>query len=420
MRLVSFEVEGFRNFVAPVRLTELGPVNVLHGENNVGKSNVLAAIEVFFKLLGWAPFGGATTIEVETLRGSQIRREDLFDYAGARPITMHAELSLDDDDRAFLPAQPLTDLRGLTIHLTASPAPARGSAIELRLTKISPTTGADLLTIPRTPIEQAQLTQLTGALRDRFEGPTTSPRPRVDAEQRRQQVVNALYDAQVSSDRREAMQWDRFAEAMTGFSDILGEGRFLPVLARAAQATPQLFFETPRMRVPLRALGSGLQRVVELLGTVLTSGGPIVLVEEPEMHLRWVLQERMREVLAAMVGKPGAPSQLILTSHSGAFEFGDHFYWMKKGDPGPTIERLPIAMAPQIVGRVGEQLVGEIPDVPTRVSTEGVLRMPKRILKAIGVPHGGGVSFVDKGDGVAEVMSDDTFLRRAGLGDDDA
>jgi len=34
-----------------VTLEELGAINVIHGPNNVGKSNLLRAIEVFFRLL---------------------------------------------------------------------------------------------------------------------------------------------------------------------------------------------------------------------------------------------------------------------------------------------------------------------------------------------------------------------------------
>ena len=41
MRLSSFEVHGFKNLVAPIKLDALEPINVLHGANNVGKSNLM-------------------------------------------------------------------------------------------------------------------------------------------------------------------------------------------------------------------------------------------------------------------------------------------------------------------------------------------------------------------------------------------
>jgi AAA15 family ATPase/GTPase len=51
MRLSSFRVRGFKNLTREVVLEDLGPVNVLHGPNNVGKSNVLQAMQMFFRLL---------------------------------------------------------------------------------------------------------------------------------------------------------------------------------------------------------------------------------------------------------------------------------------------------------------------------------------------------------------------------------
>src|SRR5437899_8895112 len=51
MRLISFTVEGYKNLTAAVTLGPLGGVNALHGANNVGKSNLIAAIDLFFGLL---------------------------------------------------------------------------------------------------------------------------------------------------------------------------------------------------------------------------------------------------------------------------------------------------------------------------------------------------------------------------------
>lgn len=51
MRLTWFEVEGDKNIRDPLRLDELSSINVLHGDTNVGKSNLLEAIGLFFVLL---------------------------------------------------------------------------------------------------------------------------------------------------------------------------------------------------------------------------------------------------------------------------------------------------------------------------------------------------------------------------------
>lgn len=50
MRITRFAVSGFKNFTQEVILDELGEICVIHGENNVGKSNLLEAMSLFFKL----------------------------------------------------------------------------------------------------------------------------------------------------------------------------------------------------------------------------------------------------------------------------------------------------------------------------------------------------------------------------------
>lgn len=66
------------------------------------------------------------------------------------------------------------------------------------------------------------------------------------------------------------------------------------------------------------------------------------------------------------------------------------------------------------------KLNDKAPRALTRVTSEGITRLPERIMIALGIATGGDVSYVDAGDGVVvEIMSDDTFLRRAGLDEGD-
>ncbi|MBK6534710.1 MAG: AAA family ATPase [Deltaproteobacteria bacterium] len=52
MKIERFEVKGFKNLRQSAVLDELAGVNVIHGENNIGKSNLLQAMDLFFWLLG--------------------------------------------------------------------------------------------------------------------------------------------------------------------------------------------------------------------------------------------------------------------------------------------------------------------------------------------------------------------------------
>jgi hypothetical protein len=49
MIIQNIEVKGFRS-LSNVKITGFGPVNLFYGENNAGKSNILAALEIAFKV----------------------------------------------------------------------------------------------------------------------------------------------------------------------------------------------------------------------------------------------------------------------------------------------------------------------------------------------------------------------------------
>lgn len=62
MRLTSFSVKGFKNFREEVTLEGLSAINILHGENNVGKSNLMEALLLALELwdVGLEPEGFST------------------------------------------------------------------------------------------------------------------------------------------------------------------------------------------------------------------------------------------------------------------------------------------------------------------------------------------------------------------------
>ena len=419
MRLTSFEVQGFKNLVEPVRLEGLEPINVLHGANNVGKSNLLHAVEVFFRLLSSLPGdywqmmpGGFRGVE-QYFAPFGLTVADLFNYAVPAPIQVTASLSIDDGELALVGLQPVFDCKDIVVELSFE---SLGPALHLLVRSFRFGGGVDATRQGGDAPAASFASRIAPFMAVRALGPRGLPH--VDVHRHVEQAVDALYDASASSDRKQAVQWDRFVEVMAAFRDILGEGRFLAVVPRG-QPNAQLLYETPTMRIPLRALGSGVQQIVALFGHLLTCGAAIVTVEEPELNLRWSLQERVRDALRDLVGKEGAPSQIFLTSHSGAFESGETFYLMQRGARGPTVDRRPIGDVPLVLGGVVPEGPVAAPRAPTHVSSEGTLRLPERIRKAVGIEHGGNVSFVDKGDGVAEMMSVDTFVKRAGLDDDD-
>lgn len=140
----------------------------------------------------------------------------------------------------------------------------------------------------------------------------------------------------------------------------------------------------------------------------------LISVEEPELNLRYSLQERLREVLTNIVGQSGGPSQIFLTSHSPAFESGPRFYYMKPTPDGPVVEQHEITEALAAVDFPTAVTPPQHRAVRSYLSTDGVVRLPERVMKSIGLPQGGGVVFVDHDQSI-EIMSNERFIDELGI-----
>ncbi len=410
MRLTSFRVRGFKNLTEWVKLEDLAEINVIHGPNNVGKSNLLQAMQLFFRLLAQID---------EKLRQQQ----------GERPLSEGDRKALGFERNELFnlsqPGMPI-ELSGL-IQLDGGQLPGGSAEIDLVVTWIGPQVqfklerfflnGRDGRNDDAWPLAVEFARSATRRLIPEHGGISRfayvpSLRP-IDY-----QLALELYDAKESTDPESVQRWSRFVDAMKRFSDVLGEGSFVAIYERKIERA-NLLLDTGDMRVLLEHLGSGIQQVAMLVGHLLMTKADIVAVEEPEQNLKFDLQERLHDLFASIVGKPGGPTQLFLTSHSPAFESGDHFYYLKPGRTGPVIEKRDKALAMTSVGYRTE--VADLPPGATLsyVSTDGVVRLHRSVMESIGLPNGGGVMFLD-GDRSVEMMSNDRFIERLGLesGDD--
>jgi hypothetical protein len=147
--------------------------------------------------------------------------------------------------------------------------------------------------------------------------------------------------------------WERFVEVMSAFADVLCGGKIEVTYDREAQEAA-LHHETADGRALLPLLGSGAQQIAAIFVRMFASGAEIVAIEEPELNLDAPLQRRLRDALRDLVGKDGAPSQIFLTSHSGAFDGGDTFYLMQREAGGhPAVTRAPVRDLPRVLGGGG-------------------------------------------------------------------
>lgn len=424
MRLTSFRVKGFKNFTEEVKLEGLGTVNVIHGANNVGKSNLLQAMQVFFRLLGldidqggWLPISTPRRLIDADFEKLGFPANEIFNIRQpALPIEMTAELSIDEEELTKYGIKPLFDCRSVRI---ATELRWEGTHAGHQIRGFVFADGTDAVAVQESAEKKAWVLRFAGFLARSFLVKVESNERFALVEALRpidHELALKLYDAKESTEIESFRRWERFVETMGLFSDILGEGSFMVVYDRQASQA-NLVYQTQNGRIPLWLLGSGVQQIVNLLGHLLMTSASLVALEEPEINLKYDLQERLREVLAEIVGSLGGPSQLFLTSHSPAFESSPYFYLMRADPQGPVVERIESSQALIAVG-----FPEEVTNLPQHaalsfVSTDGVVRLHHRVLEALGLPHGGGVMFID-GDRCVEMMSDSRFIERFGLGGD--
>jgi predicted ATPase len=389
MRLKRFAVKGFKNFRQEIVLEEMGTICVIHGENNVGKSNVLEAIQLFFQLfhqtegiVGMEEFGSLTHFTVN----------EIFTLGSESPITMSATLALEP------PEQASDDGKFYDINITLE----KKSQQELKLTKTLSQIQAPWLTkLSNNPFA------LIGVDRRISDIEIETVRHIVP-----QTLLLKLYDAKDSIEPAIFEKWELFVKTLQKFNDVLGDGEFVSIFNRHNNRANLVFQSNqPKRRIPIEILGSGIQQVVALVARLLVSDASLVAIEEPELNLRYTLQLRLREILPEIVAAPVGPQQIFLTSHSPAFEFGNHFYAMKANNGEVTIKHLPIKQAHLFTEHdANAPNLGETAP-QCYVSSDRLVRLPEDICQTLGIEQGGGIVIVKRKDNEhVELLTNEQFL----------
>lgn len=445
MRLLQFQVQGYKNFRAPVRLDDLGRFNVIHGDNNVGKSNLLESIGLFFvaiQALREEARGGPGIAERYTqgVRGNEpasaarppgvavrsfdyLAREgyplnDIFDRRDPRPILLEAQIQLDHDagDLAWL-AQPiqvcirlewgeeevsigLTRLQcvGSDLVLLDADMPAGGGALGLVLDRLAPRVRGKLRA-PRFALIRADRTTLGG--------PPEETDPHAPREPLSPGLAALLHDAENATDGRRA-RFKTFVAALEHFRDLVGPGQWLMRYDTTAERA-ELVLDSGLVRFPLRLMGSGIQQIAALCARLVMTGADVLAVEEPELNLRWSTQRALRAVLREVVDSPESPLQLFLTSHSAQFEEEPTFYWLSRADDGPQVHRKPIAEATLYTQPDAAAPPSGLRAPLGYLTREGVVQVPSEVQQALKLSHGGGVLFVLGKDGHYRMLTNDQY-----------
>jgi len=402
MQLKRFSVKGFKNFRQEIVLYNMGVICVIHGENNVGKSNVLEAMLLFFKLYDTLLASYESSlydeelekleeldISLEQLEQLGFKASEIFSFGLETPITMSATLTFEEAE---------CENKSFDITITLQKVNEEFKVI----TNLSQKFEFFFRDVFNNPFA------LVGVDRLISESERESVRYLVP-----QTLLLKLYDMKDSPEPSIFEKWELFVSTLQKFKDILGEGEFISVFNRLSNRANLVFQpkSKPRRRIPIEILGSGIQQVVALVARLLVSEATCIAIEEPELNLRYTLQLRLREIFDDIVKAPVGPKQLFLSSHSPAFEFGQHFYAMNADNDGPTIKHLPIKQAHLFTEHDtnAPNLYETAPQC--YVSSDRLVRLPEDICQQLGLEQGGGIVILKREDNKhVELLTNEQFF----------
>jgi hypothetical protein len=397
MRIESFSLHGLANYVEPAVLAPLEDVNVLYGPNNAGKSNLLRAVELYFRLLGAGE--SVTQAQRQILDNPDPALQALLAGSFCRtaplPIVFAVEWSLPEHDLRLAGLQPDYPCSRITTVLEVE-SMNRTTEVRIRkwLLENQDVAGLDRAKEPALLGFAQQLRRLLADAEPFRREQPVLPVVTLGAsgELFPQALRDALFDARVSRDPEQRKRWALFAELAATMQAELGPGAWETTFERAA-GQADLVYLRGEETVTLESLGAGVRRLTALLAELALTNAGWVLLEEPEWRLSPALQKRLVTLARRVVAAGSGPKQLFLTTHSPTLAALGAPFAVEPGELSPVVSRKPWALSPDTDG---------IDDgAPAPVEGEGLGQLiglvdslaelePEQLLAAAGAARGSG------------------------------
>jgi hypothetical protein len=383
MRVAWLEIENFRS-IKKLRLNGLDkPHVVIEGQNDVGKSNILHALDLAFSTLpsllrqeaklGSQPVPGEPSAQPDWVKDWQNLFRD-----GSGEFGISVGLKFDGGDGA----------RGWT--------PVPGQIIEYGLKWVRLAGGAIEKHLELVPQSREELEGMAWSLAPAFRLVTTRREPGSETLQLNR---NTSWESQARWEGSNLKQLlflyknspdlevqERFEQLRVAVRDPeLGIG----IVNVSVQPNQKINVRTRQngLELDLEERGTGIQQLLTLLALALCHRGRILAVEEPEMNLSEPNQRLLWKKLREFTGETGPMDQVFVTSHSRVFEEEAERLVVKRdvqtgttadwAEPAPAKmqadeESLPVTrgggvtLSPEILKQLGIQEGKHVYLVPTR------------------------------------------------------
>jgi CheY-like chemotaxis protein len=391
LRIARLVVENFRTFHGPVEIPlETGgvadEVAVFHGGNGTGKSNALAALDLFFRAcVRWIAHWSAVDEGEQPPLGWDERDEGSGLVVSSR----------DWPPGVRSPMRIAVQFEGMPRALTITLVPA-GNRCMLALEGLW---GPD----NPPPRNQAESLVRLAAARDQLQTPSGSgskPFFRLDARRRAYRFAGEgaapsdapssplssdlaarLLELATSFEPLDTERWRAFTALVSRFKTLAGRE---VAVVRMPDGTVDLRFEIRGKQIlRVSELSSGEQQVVAMCAAVLASRAAVVAIEEPEISLHPDYQKLVHEVLREQV-RSGLIDQIILESHVPVFDGPEVVRFIRSPEGATQVVRQASDAEDELRARARKAKAE-----PQWVTPEGYTQLPGVLLDDLDL-HGGG------------------------------
>jgi hypothetical protein len=350
-----------------VTLGPLEDVNVLYGPNNSGKSNLLRALELYFRLLGAGENVGKD--QPQLLDGGedgwQPWLEGAFNRGEPDTITFRVEWSVSDQDIEEAGLFKETPCSRVLTEMTLKTS---GRTYELRIQKWH-LADRDIASLDRAkePSVVGFAQQLRRLMADacpfQFDQPVL-PWALLGQSTNgfSQELQDALFDARQAISQQSRKRWTAFASLAGTLARELGEGTWDTAFDRAT-GRAKLIFLGEQSHTTLESMSAGVVRLASLLGELVLAKERCVCLEEPEFRLSPELQRRFIALARRVLAMGAGPRQLFITTHSPTMAAQGAPFLVAVQDGVPVVEPKPWAgyedqEGPAAEGEDLSQLIG--------------------------------------------------------------
>ncbi len=433
-RIRRFTIENFRTFREPTTLdlSTPGGLLTLHGDNGSGKSNAIAAMELFFlaasglfiseqrqpkeTVVAWGvPWGASIAFGTWQLA---IEKSDFEQHNGA---AIQLTCAMDDQEIPPLTIEISARTNGISIYpviwWSAAAAKANSEPGKEEENPEFSDPYAQRLEAERLRVQlslaQAAWTKILGnpvaetqlfAVLDARRRPHWLEEDTI-ARALHLSLARNLYTLRTSRSPEDRSRWRELTSQIQKIPSL--RGREMHVELPLSGGTPQLVFEEVGQSVlGLQQLSSGEQQLITILTSAFLARASILVIEEPEISLDMKNQKILDELLRDMVSK-GQLDQVIIESHSPAFD-GTHVLRFSRDDQGVTrATREQAQPVPEDLGREAERRGAK----SSWVTADGYTRLPANMMRAIQMEGRGGQLLFLKGPDAWEAWSVEDFSR---------